>query len=106
MYRSSFYALLAAVSVSAIAMASDAHAQARAQSSVSVEVQASVTIVDGISLGIRKSQQGESELWIEANDLKATVMTRSEGKLFREYEETSIARLATEPTREIAVAFE
>jgi hypothetical protein len=84
---------------------SDAHAQARSRSNAGAEVTASVTIIDGIALGIRKSHQGESELWIEANDLKATVMTRSEGKLFREYTDKK-TDLPAEPTREIAVAFE
>ena len=104
--RSSLFALYAAVSVAAIGITSDAQAQARATSTASQHVRTAASIVDGISLGIRKSHQGESELWIEANDLKATVMTRSEGKLFREYAKPAAAAVATEDTREIAVAFE
>ena len=106
MVRSSLYALYAAVSVAAICISTEAQAQARATSTASQQITSSVSIVDGISLGIRKSHQGESELWIEANDLKATVMTRTEGKLFRVHAKPSENVVATEPTREIAVAFE
>lgn len=106
MSRSSFYALFVAVSVSALAFLPEAYGQSTSSSEVQVQVAASVTIIDGISVGIRKSHEGGSELWIEANDLRSIVMTRSEGKLFREYELTAIDNVATRPTREIAVAFE
>jgi hypothetical protein len=103
---SSLSALIAAVSVSALMSASDASAQSRAINSTRAQSVASVTIIDGISLGIRKSHQGESELWIEANDLKATVMTRSEGKLFRIIDDRKDQSTGSQPTQEIAVAFE
>lgn len=103
MDRSSFYALLAAVFVLTFGLSSKVYAQARGESPASHEVKAAATIVDGISLGIRKSHQDETELWIEANDLKATVLIRSEGKLFREYKLTDERALERQ---EIAVAFE
>jgi hypothetical protein len=102
MMRSIRYAFVIAVSASAVVSFTDAHAQWALASHHLKQVSAAVSIIDGISLGIRKSHQGESKLLIEANGLKATVMTRSAGKLFRERSEpVSDARI-----KEIVVAFE
>jgi hypothetical protein len=102
MKRSRFYALLLGISLSCIASSADLRAQAVAASTSICQVSAAVTIIDGTSVGIRKSDQGVFELSMEANGLKTTVMTRSAGKLFQEQD----APTTDAETKEIVVAFE
>jgi len=111
MQRIRSYALAATICVFLASYASEAQAQLHAINKSTAQSRASVTIVDGISLGVRSSHQDRSELSIHSNGLKATVMTRSAGKLFRESFTASASEFVIESTRkesadEVLVAFE
>jgi hypothetical protein len=74
----SLYAPLSLLFVSILTISTSASAQSSSHAVVSARAVASVSIVDGIQLGIKKSTSEGYDLLVEANGLKAAWQTRRE----------------------------